>query len=123
MKESSKQVWTVRLLALLVMSFGFSLLVSMAPGNKRVFKKRIEIRVNENVGEIVATVEKLGRDDIHIRTKDESFWFVRKPRFLWGGAGLFVSLGMLLGIYHVIYCIISSLLNRKERDDNLLKPI
>lgn len=127
MKESSKRVWTVRLLALLVMSFGFSFLVSIDPGNKRIFKKRIEIRVNKNVGEIVATVEKLGRDDIHIKTKDESFWFVRKPRLLWGGAGLFVGLGMLLGIYHAIYCIInciiSSLLNRKERDDNLLKPI
>ncbi len=123
MKGSSKQVWTVRLLALLVLSFGFSFLVSIAPENKRIFKKRIEIRVNENVGEIVAAVEKLGRDDIHIKIKDESFWFVRKPRLLWGGAGLFVAFGMLLGIYHAIYCIISSLLNRKERDDNLLNPI
>ena len=123
MKESSKRVWTARLLALLVMSFGFSFLVSTAPGNKQVFKKRIEIRVNENVGEIVTAVEKLGRDDIHIKIKDESFLFVRKPRLLWGGAGLFIAFGMLLGLYHAIYCIISSLLNRKERDDNLLKPI
>ena len=115
----AKRVWTARLLALLVMSFGFSYLVNIAPESK--FKKRVEIRANENVGEIVTAVEQLGRDDIHIKTKDEP-WPALKSSFLGTGVGLFLGFGMLLGFYHAIYCIISSLLNRKERDDSLLKP-
>ncbi len=123
MVESPKKVWTVRLLALLVMSFGFSLLICLTPGNKQIFKKRVEIKANDNVGEIVAAVEKLGRNDINVKTIDES-WFERKPKLLWTTAGLFISIGFFLGIYYIIYCIINSLLSRKERnDDNLLKPV
>ncbi len=121
MRDSSKRVWTARLLAILVISFGFAIFPSITE-NKQIFKKRIEIKANENVGEIVAAVEKLGRDDIHIKVKDESTLYNKKPFFLWMGMGLFLSFSILLAIYHGIYCMISCLLNRKERDDNLLKP-
>jgi len=93
--------------------------VNIAPESK--FKKRVEIRANENVGEIVTAVEQLGRDDIHIKTKDDP-WLALKPRFFWTGVGFFWAFGLFLGFYHAIYCIISSLLNRKEGDDNLLNP-
>lgn len=122
MRNSSKRVWTARLLAILVISFGFALLISLAPEKKQIFTKRIEIRANENIGEIVTAVEKLGRDDIHIKVKDESTWYNKKPFFLWRGVGLCLSFSIILAIYHGIYCCISCLLNRKERDDNSLKP-
>ena len=122
MRDSPKRVWTARLLAILVISFLFAFLVSFAPESKQIFNKRIEIRANENVGEIVAAVERLGRDNIHIKVKDESSWYNKKPFVLWMGIGLCLSFSIVLAIYHVIYCIISSLLNRKERNDNLLKP-
>ena len=118
MRDSSKQVWIARLLALLVMSFGFSFLMRIAPESKEVFKKRIEIKANENVGEIVNAVEKLARDDIYIQIKDE-YWAAQKSKFLWRWIALFATLGILLGIYYIIYCIVHSLLNRKERDDRL----
>ena len=119
MKDLSKRLWTARLLALLVMSFGLSFLVHIAPESK--FKKKVEIRANENVGEIVTAVEQLGRDDIYIKTKDET-WAALKPGFFAIGVSLFLFFGIFLGFYHAIYCIISSLLNRIERDDNLLNP-
>jgi membrane protein implicated in regulation of membrane protease activity len=122
MRDSSKRVWTARLLAILVISFFFAFLVSIAPEKKEIFKKRVEIKANENVGEIVTAVENLGRDDIHIKVKDESAWYNKKPFFLWMGVGLFLSFSVILAIYHAIYCIISSLLHRKAIDDNLLKP-
>jgi len=121
MEKSSKQVWAARLLALLVMSFGLGFLTSMTPENKQPFRKRVEIRANENLGEIVAAVEKLNRDDIHIKIKDSS-WCIKNPIFLWSGVGLFISLGCFLGIYHAIYCVIGSFFNRKEKNDSLLNP-
>ena len=122
MRDSSKRIWTARLLAILVLSFSFTFLASITSENKQIFKKRIEIRANENVGEIVTAVEKLGRDDIHIKVKDESTWYNKKPFLLWMGMGLFLSVSILLAFYHGTYCAISYLLNRKGRSDNLLKP-
>ena len=120
MKEISKRVWAVRLLALLVMSFGFSFLGTTTYESRQTFKKRVVIKANENVGEIVSVVEKLDRDDIYIKVRDES-WYRRKPIFLWVGAGLFVGLGFLLGIYHTVYCVINGLLNYRKRDETLLR--
>jgi len=121
MKKSSRSIWTVRLLALLVMSFGISLLISLSPNKNLLFKKRVEIIANDNVEEIINAIENLGRNDVNIKTKSKS-WCARKPLFLWFGMGMFVLIGFCLAVYHAIYCIIGSLLNRKERDDNLLKP-
>lgn len=120
MKEISKRVWAVRLLALLVMSFGFSFLGTTTYESRQTFKKRVVIKANENVGEIVSVVEKLDRDDINIKVRDES-WYRRKPIFLWVGAGLFVGLGFFLGIYHTVYCVINGLLNWRKRDETLLR--
>ncbi|MBC8482041.1 MAG: hypothetical protein H8D47_05185 [Planctomycetes bacterium] len=117
----SKRVWAARLLALLVMSFGLSLLVSIDSANKMPYTKRIEIKANNNVEEIINAVENLGRDDLYITTKDKG-WYIKKPIFLWVGMGLFVSFGFFLGIYYVIYCCINGLLNPMTREDNLLKP-
>ncbi|MBL7106746.1 MAG: hypothetical protein ISS77_03965 [Phycisphaerae bacterium] len=52
----SKRVWAARLLALLVMSFGLSLLVSIDSANKMPYTKRIEIKANNNVEEIINAV-------------------------------------------------------------------
>ena len=118
----AKHVWTARLLALLVMSFGISLLSSgVAPANKIHFKQIIEIRANNNVGEIIDAVENLGRDDLYMTTKDHG-WYAKEPKYFWVGIGLFVGFGFILGFYHGIYCVINELLNRMTREDNLLKP-
>jgi hypothetical protein len=117
----AKRVWAARLLALLVMSFSLSFLVSRAPANRIQFKKTIEIRAYNNVGEIINAVENLGRDDLYITTKDRG-WHAKEPIFFWSGMGLFVAFGFILGFYHVIYCVINELLNRTTSEDNLLKP-
>jgi hypothetical protein len=81
------------------------------------FRKTIEIKTNENIGEIITAVEKLCLEDIKIKATDtfEGIGFLP----LW--VILFLVFGILLAVYHAIYCIISSLLNLKEKDDGLLK--
>ena len=117
MKESAKRLWGARLLALVVMSVSMSVLVSMTRGNWPAYKKRVEIRANENIGQIVTAVEELGRDDIQIRTRDESR-FAGQSTFLGVALGLFVGLTVLLTIYHTIYCLINGVLGLgRERDD------
>ena len=120
MKKSTKRLWAARLLALVVMSFGLSLLASMAAENRQAYKRRVEIRANENIGQIVSAVEELGRDDINIQTKDESL-FVRRLGFLQGAGALFVAFGIFLAIYHTIYCVINGLLDLMKEDDSQLE--
>lgn len=117
----AKRVWTARLLALFVMSLGYSFIIYSLPANKLLWKEKIEILADGNVEEIEAAVKQLGRADIRTTITDAP-WFVRRPLVLWWTAGFFTSFGVILGIYYVIYCIISGILNRKKRDDNLLKP-
>ena len=117
MKESPKRLWAARLLALVVMSVSMAVLVSMTRGNRPGYKKRVEIRANENIGQIVTAVEELGRDDIQIKTRDESR-FAGQSAFLGVALGMFVGLTVLLAIYHTIYCLINGVLGlRRERDD------
>ena len=118
MKESAKRLWGARLLALVVMSVSISVFISMAPENTRGYKKRVTIRAGGDVGQIVTAVEELDRDDIQIKTSDES-WFASRPGFLAAAPGMFVAFGIILAIYHTIYCVINALLGlMKEPDDS-----
>lgn len=119
MKESTRKLWTARLLALAVMSFVLSFVASMATENGQLYKKSIEIRTTENVGEIISAVEVLGRDDVEIKTKDAP-WSVKKPVLLWGTIGLFMAFGFFLAIYHTIYCMIDGLLGLIKDDSGQL---
>ena len=123
MKDSSKQVWIARLLAILVMSLGVAFISYITLEEKLIFKNRIVIKANENVGEILAAVKKLGRDDIQIEEKYvRTWWYNKKAFFLSMGAWSFLFFSIILAIYHAIYCIINCLLTRKEKEDILIKP-
>ena len=114
MKESNKRVWIARLLALVIMS----LLVSFVfrSGAKRMtrFENRITIGVNGNIGDIVASVEVLGRKDIDITTKNQPV--LGEGKFSTVVIGVFFMLGVVLSIYHAIYCVLWALMPIKRED-------
>jgi hypothetical protein len=105
METEDKSYWGTCILALLIVSLAFSTLVIFNPERAQHFKKRIEIKTNENVGEIVSAVENLGRKDISINIHDEWWGYgsTRFTRFLWASVGFFFLIGFLVGIYSVTF--------------------
>ena len=118
METEDKSDWGARILALLIFSMAISALISIIPQNSQSFQKKIEIKANENIGEIVSAVENIGRNDIKIDIRDE-WWGYRSKgfaRFFWSTVGLFFSFGFILGIYYLIYCLCRALLKKKTSE-------
>ena len=117
MPSSKKRLWLARLLALLIVSLAFSLLVGLVPENRDYYAARVEIRTNGNIGDIVAVVEDLARDDISIKTRETS-WLTRNARFPYITMSIFIWAGLFLGFYHAIYCAVNSIFGWTRHHDN-----
>ncbi len=115
MEAYDKLDWGASILALLIVSMAISALISIAPENPQPFKKKVEIRANDNIGEIVSAVENIGRNDIEIDVQDEWWGYgsTRLARFFWSTIGSFFSLGFLFGVYYLVYCLCRALLKKK----------
>ena len=118
MERSSKQVWIVRLLALLIMSVVFAILTIFAQNKTGSFDYKIEVRANDTE-KIVKAVENLGISDIYIKTRETS-WYERNPNTFKYTIGAFLTLGLFLGVYYAIYCLVNAILFRPKKDESLL---
>lgn len=114
MKESNRRVWISRLLALVIMSLLVSLLFHSAAKKMTQFENRITIGVNGDIGDIIASVEALGRKDIDIITKKQLV--LGEGEFPIVVIGVFFMLGVVLSIYHGIYSVLLALMPIKRED-------
>ncbi len=112
MVTSPKKVWLARLTALLLMSLGMYFLNTITE-DKIDYTKKVEIKAKGNVGEIINTVEQLGRNDLSIKVRDK-VWFEKKPEFALQSLAYFLSFGFPLGVYYIIYLIVTSLFTRVQ---------
>jgi hypothetical protein len=117
MKESNKRIWIARLLALVIMSLLTSFVFHPAAKKITQFENNITIRVNGDIGDIIASVEALGREDIEIITKKQ--WVLGEGDFHMVVISMFVLFGVILSIYHIIYGVLLALMPIKRVD----KPI
>ena len=116
MEANNRQVWMARILALLIISLGLSIIVGFNRNKTQVFTKRIEVRAGSDTGEIISAVERLGRDDIAIDVRDE--WQVYgKLGFLKAALGMFIAFGIILAIYHAVYCLCRALIISSSNRD------
>lgn len=114
MKESNKRVWIARLLALVIMSLLVSFGFRSAAKRMTRFENRITIGVNGDIGDVIASVEALGRKDIDIITKNQPVLGEGKfPKLF---IGMFFIFGVFLSIYHAIYCVLWALMPIKRED-------
>lgn len=120
MEDSKNQVWTIRLLALLVFSVLFSLFFKFGPYVSTKYKHSIEIKTNDNVGEIITAIEALQREDIHFESEGDEM-YMNEPNLISLIIGSFVLIGVVLGIYHALYCLLNALFN-KVRSNNADLP-
>jgi len=114
MKESNKRVWIARLLALVIMSLLVSFGFRSAAKRMTRFENRITIGVNGDIGDVIASVEALGRKDIDIITKNQPV--LGEGKFSKLFIGVFFMLGVFLSIYHAIYCVLWALMPIKRED-------
>jgi len=114
MKESNKRVWIARLLALVIMSLLASFVFHSAAKKITPFENKITIGVNGDIGDIIASVEALGRKDIEIITKKQ--WVLGEGEFPMVVIGVFFMLGVVLSIYHTIYGVLLALMPIKRED-------
>ncbi len=114
MKESNKRVWIARLLALVIMSLLVSFVSHSAAKRMTRFENRITIGVNGDIGDIVASVEALGRKDIDIITKNQLV--LGEGKFSKLFLGMFIIFGVFLSIYHAIYGFLLALMPIKREN-------
>ena len=112
MEKSKKRIWTTRFIALFITSVAFAALMSSKQKQIGSFDYKLDVRANKAEAEtIVRTIESLNISDVYIHVK-ESSRFERNPDMITNTFSAFVGLGMLLGIYHLIYCLVNAILNR-----------
>lgn len=121
MEDSKKQMWAMRLLTLLVLSVALSVFFKFGPNTLTKYENRIEIRANDHVGEIITAIEAMQREDIHIVTSGKELT-MNEYQLIPLIIGFFLFIGIVLGVYHTLYCLLNALFNMTRRDDSTLQP-
>lgn len=121
MEESARRVWVVRLLPLLIMACGPTFLIMFTQMPHHAYPGRIEIRANENIGEIISAVEALGREDVHIKVRDVMV-LGETQGFFKLGLGFFVIFGLNVLIYYGLRALVERVIMPRTRDMGLLEP-
>ena len=121
MEQSSRQIWSARLLALLLMAIGVTLIITVLKISYGNYDSQITIWTNDKE-KVVAAVEGLGLADVKINSRD----IVESPEWLFMAkavVSVFVGLGFCLGIYYAIYCVVNAFLFGYKKDEGLLDQL
>lgn len=119
---STGQIWLARAIALVLMAFGIGLLGVYSEGDKGPYTHAIRITVEGNPGQVLSALEALNRPDLKTHMYERP-WYEQRWGFLPSTAGMTVSLALLLGFYHALYCAVRALLSRIQRDQTLIEPV
>jgi hypothetical protein len=112
MKESNKQIWIVRLLALVIMSLLISFVFHPAAKKMTRFENRITIGANGDIGDVIDSVEALDRKDIEIISQNPLVF--GQGKFHTVVISAFITFGVILSIYYIICKVVSALMPKRK---------
>lgn len=123
MDTLTKRIWLARLIALVLMAFGLSLLVTRSLREGGPYTHTVRVKVDGNAGEVLAAIEELNRPDVRVRWR-KAPWYTRRlspvsSTFVMT-LSLTFSLGFCLGLHHAVYCAIWAVLSKVQGDNTLM---
>lgn len=126
MDAFTKRMCLARLIALVLMAFGLSLLVTRSLREGGPYTHTIRVKVDGNAEDVLAAIEELRRPDVRVRWR-KAPWYARgvspvSSTFVMT-LSLTFSLGLGLGLYHAVYCAVWAVLSRIQGDNTLMEGI